>query len=426
MNARIYPRSIMHRIKAWLDRPEIIVITGARQTGKTFLVRKIVSQITEKSIRYFNFEDFAQRELFNRNPGDFIGSIRDKESIYVFDEFQKLPEFTSALKVRYDRDKESFPKVFLTGSSLAEIQRKISQSLAGQSIVFYLFSLSFREKYEGGKRDFFDFMQTSENGLDIEELKLSTFHEQIDMKKNFEEFIFEGGYPELGELKKEHRGEKLKSIIQSVLEKDLQSLVKSEHLYSSKKLLEILAFRIGNLISFENLASEMQLNVKTIRHLTALLEGLYFIELVFPRAGMANEYKKSPKVFFHDLGVRNELVKLRALPIDHAQIGSLVENYIFTQLRRYAAYRTDFTLHYWRDYNGNEVDFVLSRGDEIVSVEVKYRMRMEGRLSAGVKNFITRYQPRIHFTVSRDHFDKTEFGGCRIYTIPAYMWGLLV
>ncbi|MCL5772973.1 MAG: ATP-binding protein [Firmicutes bacterium] len=426
MSNKIYKRILIKKIKNWLERPEIIVITGSRQTGKTFLSRKILPQITTKPIKYFNFEDFELRELFKNNPKEFVSNISDKKNIYVFDEFQKMPEFTSSLKVLYDQDKDNLPKIFLTGSSSPEIQKKISQSLAGQCIVFNLFSLSFLEKYSFEEKDFLTALSSSHQKFKIESLKKDIFFVQTEIKKKFNEYLLQGGYPELGELEEDQRWEKLKSIIQTILEKDLQSLVKSEHLFSSKKLLEILAFRTGNLVSFENLASEMQLNIKTIRSLTAILEGLFFIELIYPQAGFANEYKKAPKVYFHDSGLRNELMKMRNLPPDNTQTGSMVENFVFMQLKRYSAYKQDFKINYWQDYNKNEVDFVLSRGNNLISIEVKYRKGQDGKLSAGVKNFIERYHPQFHITATHDYFGSTEFGGCKIYFIPAYTFGLVV
>jgi len=388
-------------------------------------VRKILSQIINSPIKYFNFEDFELRELFKKSPKEFAGNISDKKSIYVFDEFQKMPEFTSALKLAYDRNKNNLPKIFLTGSSSLKIQEKISQSLTGQCVIFNLFSLSFLEKYSFEKKDFLESILDSSQEFKIENLKKEIFFEQNRIKGKFNEYLLEGGYPELGELEKEQRWEKLKSIIQTILEKDLQSLVKAEHLFSSKKLLEILAFRIGNLISFENLASGMQLNIKTIRNLTAILEGLFFVELIYPKASFANEYKKAPKVYFCDLGIRNELIRMRELPADNAQVGNLAENFILGQLRRYVAYRRDFKINYWQDYNKNEVDFALSQGNKIISIEVKYRKGQKSKVTAGVKNFIKKYHPQFHIIATYDYFGSAEIDGCKIYFIPVYAFGLL-
>ena len=265
MNNKIYNRVIINNIKKWLERPEIIVITGARQTGKTFLAKKILPNITKKKIKYFNFEDFELIELFKKSPKDFINNILNKEYIYIFDEFQKLPEFSGFLKVLYDKNKTDFPKIFLTGSSSLEIQKNVSESLAGQSIVFNIFSLSFLEKYDFEEIDFLTNILNDKQNFDVNALKKKIFFNENKIKRKFNQYILDGGYPELGEFKDDLKWEKLKSIIKAIMEKDLQSLIKNEHLYLSKKLLEIIAFRIGNLISFENLASEMQINIKRER-----------------------------------------------------------------------------------------------------------------------------------------------------------------
>ena len=424
--SEIYKRIIVENVKKWLNRPEIIVITGSRQVGKTFLTRKILPTITKKPIKYFNFEDMELRELFQENPKSFMEGVKSQENIYVFDEFQKAPQLTSFLKVLYDQGKSKMPKIFLTGSSSLEIQEKISQSLVGQSIVFNLYSLSFSEKYFFQEEDFLKEIKSFKEDVDIEKLQQSVFFKKAEIIRKFDEYILQGGYPELGELKGEQIWQKLKSIIELILEKDLRGLVKDEHLFSSKKLLEILAYRIGNIISFENLATEMQLNIRTVRNLVAVLKGLFFIELIYPKANFAHEYKKAPKVYFNDLGMRNQLIRMQKLPVDRSQLGAMVENFIFNQLKRYSAYKKDLKINYWQDYNKNEVDFVLEIEGKIVSIEVKYRKGQEDRLTAGVKNFIKKYNSQVHITATFDYFGISKVDSCTVYFIPAYMFGLIV
>jgi uncharacterized protein len=418
----MYTRHIQTSLAKWLDRPEIIVLTGSRQTGKTYFVREILPNSTTLDIEYFNFEDLELRDLFNRDAKTFLLNTFQKGKLYVFDEFQKAPNLTSALKVLYDESKLNFPKVILTGSSSLMIQEKISQSLAGQGITFNLYSLSFMERH---LTESFDFLKDASQ-LNIKELEKRVFIRQNELKRMFHQYLLEGGYPELGELSLDLRWEKLKSIIQTILEKDLQSLVKPDHLFSSKKLLEILAHRIGHMISFESLASELQLNIKTVRKLIAILEGLFFIELIYPHAHYGNEYKKAPKVYFYDLGIRNELIKIRVLPSDSQQMGHIVENFIFGQIKRYCAYNRDFKINYWQNYNKNEVDFILCRDNEITSIEVKYRKGQKMRLTSGITHFIEKYHPKAHITVTHDYFGQSEFKGCQIYFIPAYVFGLII
>ena len=426
MNNKIYNRVIINNIKKWLERPEIIVITGARQTGKTFLAKKILPNITKKKIKYFNFEDFELIELFKKSPKDFINNILKKEYIYIFDEFQKLPEFTGFLKVFYDKNKTDFPKIFLTGSSSLEIQKNVSESLAGQSIVFNIFSLSFLEKYDFKEIDFLTNILNDKQNFDVNALKKKIFFNENKIKRKFNQYILDGGYPELGEFKDDLKWEKLKSIIKAIMEKDLQSLIKNEHLYLSKKLLEIIAFRVGNLISFENLASEMQINIKTVRRIVAILEGLFFINLIYPKANFANEYKKAPKIYFCDQGIRNEIIKMHDLPLDSFAIGGLVENFVFGQLRRYVAYKKDYKINFWQDYNKNEVDFILSHGKNIISIEVKYRRGQRNKITAGIRNFIKKYNPQFHITATYDYFGTEETENTKIYFVPVYVFGLLI
>jgi len=423
MNKILYNRALTDKIKEWLERPEIIVITGARQTGKTFFTRHILPTLTSRSVQYFNFEDFTLREQFKNDPKGFMAAITDRNKIYVFDEFQRLPEFTSLLKVRYDAEKESMPKIILTGSSSLLIQEKIAQSLVGQAMNFNLYSLSFAEKYTLPAMDFFSRLPD----WDIEEFKREIFFRETELKSFFDNYLIEGGYPELGELESpRHKQEKIISIIDRILDKDLQSLVKSEYVFSAKKILEIAAHRAGQRFSFEQVSSDIQLNNKAVRHILALLEGLYFLTFIFPQSNHGNEYKKAPKPYFYDLGVRNGLLQNWNIPADTSSLGPTVENFVFNQLIRYSAYNSPLSLRYWQDYNENEVDFVVKKGGQLYSIEVKYNRSQRDRLGRGIINFIKRYRPQCHITVTYDYFGSAKQGDCRVYFVPAYAFGLLV
>ena len=224
----------------------------------------------------------------------------------------------------------------------------------------------------------------------------------------------------------EQKPDKLRSIIQTILERDLQSLIKADHLFSAKKLLEIAAHRTGNRWSFEAVASDIQLNSRTVRTITALLEGLYFFTWLYPLSTKGNEYKKTPKPYFYDLGIRNTLLQWRALPADPTLVGPVVENFVFGQLLRYRAYREPLTLSYWQDYNDNEVDFIVKKDTTLISLEVKYRRAPNWRLTRGIMNFIDRYHPQYHLTLTVDYFGQSEYHGCQIFWLPAYVLGLLV
>jgi hypothetical protein len=158
----------------------------------------------------------------------------------------------------------------------------------------------------------------------------------------------------------------------------------------------------------------------------AIFEELFFVEFVYPLANFAHEYKKAPKIYFPDLGIRNELIRLRELPADSNQFGPLVENFIFAQLKRFIIYKKELKLNYWQDYNKNEVDFVLSAAGRMISLEVKYQKGQKEKLSVGIVNFIKKYKPLVHITVTYDYFGALKLDGCQVYFIPAYVFGLLI
>ncbi|HLD21673.1 MAG TPA: ATP-binding protein, partial [Patescibacteria group bacterium] len=404
----------------WLHRPEMLVITGSRQTGKTFLVHTIIPHSLKKQVLYYNFEDFSLRGLFHKDPHGFVAALRNSNNLYIFDEFQHVPQLISLLKVAYDTQKQLFPKILLTGSSSLAIQEHVSQSLTGQAMLFHLFSLSFAERFRHSTVDFIT------QPPQIHSLQNEWHLHTPQLQQQLTEYMRDGGYPELGELPMQLRPEKLSSIIQTILEKDMTRLVKEEYLFAAKQLLDIFASRIGQRISFEAIASMLQLNVKTVRHLASIIAGLFFIDFVYPRSSHGNEYKKSPKVYFHDAGIRNTLLHIAELPTDMDQWGSLVEQFVFHQLVRFSAYQRDLSIHYWQDYNKNEVDFVVEYENNLISIEVKYQQSQTNRLAVGIRNFITRYKPKYHITVTKEYIGETLFNGCPVYFIPAHLFGLLI
>lgn len=438
------PRQIQGNIQAWLDKPEALVLLGARQVGKTTLFKKLARDLEKKrkgQTVFVNFDDPRLRSQAQDDPVHFlerlIGPLPPKKRLFVFlDEFQKVPQILSGVKIFYDRSTPQI-KFLLSGSASIAIKESISESLAGRAIKLPLFSFSFQEYLRAQNRTS---KKTASAERQLENLFLdpSKFNpqnlqsllllEEAPLRRYFLDYLFKGGYPRVART--DDSGEILslyQNIKEAYLDKDVRGLLKEEQLYHFEKLMEILAARIGNTISFEGTARDLQLSVHTVKNLASLLKYSYWLDFLHPLAFWGGEYKKAPKVYFHDTGFRNSLLRLLSLPPDRSLLGAVTENVTFNIISRFTAYKNyPAKINFWRTYGGAEVDFVLSGGGERSALEVKYKRFKKASLSRGIKTFVSKYKPRWCVILNQNLFAEESLGETTIWFLPLWAFALSV
>ena len=362
-------RKILSKVLSFIEDKESIVIHGARQVGKTCLLRYLIEnylkpRIQENNIFYFDLEDFRLLELCNKSCAEVMAYLEGKGADFkqrvflIIDEIQYLNNPSSFLKLFYDRYSEKV-KLIVSGSSSFLIKKKFKDSLAGRIIDFELFPLDFEE--------FLEFRDLKYN-LKIEPAEAL----KEELIKLYTEFVVYGGYPAIVlERNIEKKEIKLKQIINTYVKKDIRDLAEIREVDKFNNLLQILASQIGNLLNIFELSNTVGLAKKTIEEYLFLLENTYIIRRIKPfHKNIRSELTKMPKIFFEDTGLANILANKTFLP---RLGGAILENSIYSQLRK--NFSSD-SIYFWRTNIKQEIDFVVefigrNTANKLAAIEVK-------------------------------------------------------
>ncbi len=376
-------RKIEEDIRKHIGRKEYTIITGARQTGKTTLLRELFNQFKNKYEKafYVSFENREVLQKINEHPENiFMFAVRpakdglnteNQEPVLIFiDEIQYARSPSNFLKYLYDKYLGNL-KIIATGSSAFYIDKGFDDSLAGRKRIFNLRTLTFSE--------FLSFKNMIHLGRELELLCLhkdyiSTYsNELIDALNEF--FVF-GGYPAVVlENDEKEKIELLKDIVNSFLKKDIDEagVIHQDAFY---KLFTLIAGQVGNLVNKNELASTVGIDNKTIDSYLMILQKCFHIELLKTfTTNLRKELIKMPKVYFYDNGMRNALLN-RFLRFEYREDkGVLLENYVF---RRLADIHEPENIRFWRTTDKKEVDFVIThdfRSGKAYEVKLDCRLR---------------------------------------------------
>lgn len=391
-------REVFDEIAAHLEKPEITLITGSRQVGKTVILEQLKEYLTKEkkvsrdAIFYYNIDIIHDWEFFQNQTNfiDFLEKRSKNKKIYVFvDEAQKIPEAAVFFKGVYDSSLNV--KLILTGSSSLEIKAKFKETLAGRKMVFTINSFTFSE--------FLAVKDKVLSGYIVKKQKLT----EIDKKSAiqfYKEYLTFGGYPRV--VFSRNKGEKnsvLQEIYSSYVEQDAINFLGIENKIAFTKLVKLLASQIGQLVKIEELAINLNIGRETVERYILALEQTFIIKKIMPYfKNPRQEIVKAGKIYFNDLGIRNLALENFNILDERIDKGQILENGIFTELQ--FLYRNKMTqIHFWRTKQKTEVDFVIEKGLKVIPVEVKYNSRNTA-LPAGLKNFILKFNPAESFIVN--------------------------
>lgn len=430
----LLPRTALGVLKKQLSQDNIIVIVGSRQVGKTSLLTLLYEEIRDRPKVYFDLEDIQLlNELNELKFDDFQSYLQEKtgfplgKKVFVFiDEIQYLNNPSSFLKYVFDHFKGV--KLIVSGSSSLEIKKKFSDRLTGRKYLYTLYPLSFSEFLDFKQekfaiRDEVNLKQIIRKPRKITEAerKRLKWHGQ-KLNKLLEEFILYGGYPRSVLINnKEQKIEVLKEIQATYVRKDIKDLAEIENIKSYNGLIEVLASQSANLLNVDELASTLTANRRTIERYLFLLENTFIINLLKPFfTNKRKEITKMPKVFLKDTGLRNMLIRSFAPLERRPDKGTLVENFVYTELKKNLASLEE--LYFWRTQTKAEVDFVI-RGEKqrLIPVEVKYKKMPSPQIPSGLRSFISTYKPKIAFVITSDLLSQQKVNKTSVYFLPAFL-----
>ncbi len=354
---------------------KILLLTGPRQVGKTTL-----SKMLHSDYQYINYDLAEHRLLFKEKSWD------RQKALVIFGELHKMEHWKPGLKGIYDVEGLP-PALLVTGSAKLAVFRKVGDSLAGRHFQFRLHPLDLKEAL-------------AFSGLDRDE--------------SFTRLMSLGGFPEpflKGTRRFYNRWKH--SHVDLILKQDLLTLSAVRDIQSIETLIELLRARVGSPVSGNSLARDLQKSPNTIQHWLKLLEDLYVIFKVTPfHKNIARALLKEPKYYLHDNGM---------VQGDHGiKLENLVACALLKEIHRAQDVDgEDFALHYIRNKDGQEIDFLVTREKQPHQlIEVKWK---DDSLSPNFKKFLVK-EPLGRVQVVGDLAQNKSFpGGERIESAKDFL-----
>ena len=337
-------------IKRWL-KAEIVkslkdkrvtILYGARQVGKTTLVKELIS---EYNGTYFSCDEPDIREAFsNKTSSEMKDFIKDAKFI-VLDEAQRVPNIGLSLKLLHDTYPEI--KIIATGSSSFELANKIIEPLTGRNIPFALYPISYKEYSD------------------------SSGH--LESKRLLEQRIIFGMYPAI--ISSANPEGDLKIITNDYLFRDILRIETIRKPIIIEKLVRLLALQSGNEVSYNELAQKLEVGRQTIIQYVRLLEQAFIIFRLPPLSrNKRDEVTRFEKIFFFDTGIRNALIDNFSSLENRIDKGSLFENFFISERQKqYARSGSHTHPHFWRTKDGSEIDLVEETHNTLQAFECKWK-----------------------------------------------------
>jgi predicted AAA+ superfamily ATPase len=361
-------RNLFESLRSHLDRKEFTILTGARQTGKTTLLRQLEIFCKEKHTpaAFINLENKSILMELNKSPLNILNflPVAEKRIVVFIDEIQYLEDPSNFLKLLYDEYAEKI-KIVATGSSAFYIDKTFKDSLSGRKKIFQLYTCSFDEYLKmSNKDDLYEELNRIQLNSTAKTLRIEI------LQQEWNNYLIYGGYPAV--VTESNHKEKiacLKEIRDSFVKRDiLESGVQNENVFYN--LFRIIAGQTGNLMNTNELSRILNAKNETISNYLYILQKCFHIALLRPfYKNLRKELTKMPKVFLLDNGLRNCLINNFENPSFRMDKGALWENQYFRLLvEKYDIQDISF----WRTTEENEVDFVMNPITNPYAVEVKY------------------------------------------------------
>lgn len=342
-------RFLTEQIEKQLYKGKVIILYGARRVGKTYLSKQILQEQKKagKKCLYVNCELLeSKKNLETTNEQDlkkYLGNV----DFVVLDEAQHIKNIGLTLKILVDTYPEI--QILATGSSSFDLANHIGEPLVGRKREFILYPLSMQE--------------VSQN---------SSYHE---VSSNLSSILQYGLYPSVYTLSHADAKQEIQEIASSYLYKDILAFENIKNSSLLLDLLQLLALQVGNEVSYNELATKLGINSRTVEKYIDLLEKCFIVfSLRALNRNLRNEVsRKSKKIYFYDLGIRNALIN-NFNPMEiRSDVGALWENFCIVEKIKQNQYQQKTVNHYfWRMHSGQEVDYIEEHSGQLDGFEFKY------------------------------------------------------
>jgi uncharacterized protein len=355
-----YTRKLFPKIEASLKRSPITLLTGARQTGKTTLVKEIAKK---HGYNYVTFDNINFLSNAKSNP---IGFIEGLEKPVILDEVQRAPEIFLTIKQDVDENRDP-GRYLLTGSANPLMIPQLAESFVGRMEILYLYPLSYGERHNT-KEHFIKKIFSSR--------MTKSKHEAFN-KKRFCKQLSIGGFPSMVEAKTEEARESWShSYLSTILSREVKELANIEGLKNMPTLLEMLATRVCTTLNTSELSRTIGIANTTLNRYLRLLETLFIVQFQRPWfSNLGKRLVKSPKTYLVDSAIHSHLLGLtpEKLEKNNPLFGAALENFIVSELQKQSTWHNErIKFFHFRTQTGIEVDIVLENAaGDLIGIEVK-------------------------------------------------------
>jgi predicted AAA+ superfamily ATPase len=340
-------RILESTINRYLFRGRVVIIYGARRVGKTTLVQKLLAQHAEsKKTRYVNCDDLANQRVLEIQEAATLKAFLGDQDLVVLDEAQNIQEIGKVLKLLVDTYPEM--QIIATGSSSFDLANRAAEPMTGRVYPLELYPLSLQEI--AGNQGF------------------------IEIEPRLENFLRFGLYPDIVDESEEEARTKLNELVSNYLYKDVLAYAGVKKASVIANLLRLLALQLGNEVTYHELAKNLGIDGKTVASYIDVLEQCFVIfRLTSFSRNLRTELKKSQKIYFYDLGVRNALIQAFNPLSIRADVGGLWENFCIAERLKFNKYnRRAVNTYFWRTRTQKEIDYVEEYDGQIAGYEFKW------------------------------------------------------
>lgn len=369
-------RIAQSNIQRWLYKGKVLVLTGARQVGKTTMLKSMFTD-ENNEILWLNADETRVRTRLSELDVLSLQNIIGRYKIVIIDEVQRIQNAGLLLKILVDNFKEV--QFIATGSSALDISEQIFEPLTGRYLLFHLFPFTLAEVYP--RKSVFEI----ENSL--------TFH------------LVYGNYPDI--CKNQNDAETLlTNLSNQYLYKDVLVWKDIRKPQLLDKLLKLIAFQIGSEVSMHELATQLKVSSETIETYIDLLEKSFVIfRLTAYSTNPRKEVTKMNKIYFWDNGIRNAVIGNYDAITIRQDVGQLWENFVISERMKMNTWLAPHRKSYfWRNYNQNEVDYVELEDSFVTAYEIKWNTFKNHRVTKAFTNAYPEASTKIITPFSFDEF----------------------
>ncbi|MCD6228208.1 MAG: ATP-binding protein [Candidatus Omnitrophica bacterium] len=414
LNSGIEREDYLNRLKDFLTTSHIIVISGARRSGKSFIMRQLakalIKEETKDQILIVNFEDPRFTNLnvstLQKIYEVYLEFLNPQGKPYLFlDEVQEVESWEKWVRTMHELNKA---KIIISGSNARLLSRELSTLLTGRHLDLVVFPLSFREYLKF-------------RNVDIRE-KLDVINKKIEIKRLLREYVTFGAFPEVvlsGEKK-----QMLLNYFEDILNKDIIKRFKIRKIEQLNNLAKFYLSNISSLVTFSSLEKSLKFSADTIEKFSGYLEDAYILFFLKRFSFKIKEQQKSPrKVYAVDTGLANT-IGFRFTQ----NLGRLAENLVFLELKRKEILQPQLELYYWKDVHHREVDFLIKKSlrvEELIQVcwDVT-ESRTKNREIKALLKAMDEFRLKRGLVITEDFELEEDFNGKKIKYTPLWKWFL--